>query len=325
LLGLGPPPADGAAGVPLARVLSALSEESRAPVQAALARALGQPGAAVEHSELRLAPADGVARVLDLRCIALQYGGEALVEAALLDRTREREMERRMQTAERLSSLGLLTAGVAHEINNPLEGIVNYVALLERGGGDEEKRAHYLRQVRAGLERIRTIVGDLLRFGRTAPDEGELDLALVVDAALSMAALSRFLTGIEVERAGLSAPLRVQGSAGRIEQVLLNLILNAGRAMEGRGRLLIHARRARDGFAELTVEDEGPGVPAEDLPHIFDPFFSRSGSTGLGLAVSYGIVRTVGGELSAENRATGGARFLLRLRLAQPKTGGDPT
>jgi signal transduction histidine kinase len=320
LFGLGAPPEAGAGGVPLSKVGSAFAEESREALRAALTEALQRPGTPVERPELRMASEAAGERVLDLRCIAVDYGGEPLVEAALLDRTREREMERRMQTAERLSSLGLLTAGVAHEINNPLEGIVNYVALLERGGGDETRRAHYLRQVRAGLERIGAIVGDLLRFSRSAPEEGELDLALVVDAALSLAALSRQLSGVRVEREGLAAPLRVEGSARRIEQVLLNLILNAGRAMDGRGSLWLRARRAPDGFAELAVEDDGPGIAAQDLPHLFDPFFSRSGSTGLGLAVSYGIVRAVGGELSAENRPERGARFLLRLRLAQQKS-----
>jgi signal transduction histidine kinase len=327
LFDLDAPAAPSGAAVSLDRVLAAFEPEARDVLRAALEAALATPGAAVQRAGLRMRGPSGEAdqasaRELDLRCVALEYAGEALVEVALVDRTREREMERRVQTQDRLSSLGLFTAGIAHEINNPLEGIGNYVALLERGKADEGRRAFLLRQVRGGLERIQAIVGDLLRFARTSPDEGRADLAAAVEGALSMARFTEHLSGVTVERSGLDAPLFVRGSGRRLEQVLLNLLLNAGRAMGGRGRIAIAARRAEGDWVELAVEDEGPGIAPEDLPRLFDPFFTKSGGSGLGLSVSYGIVRTIGGELFVEHRAGGGARFVVRLpdaRHADPQ------
>ena len=246
------------------------------------------------------------------RCVGLHYAGESVVEVAFSDRTREHEMERRVRTSERLSSLGLITAGVAHEINNPLEGIANYLSLLERTQ-DGAKRARYVELVRQGFQRIRDIVGDLLRFAGPERQGSTADLAQVVERVLSLARLSKDLRGVRIEVEGLSEPLIVAGSEGRFEQVLLNLLLNAGRATEGRGCVHIRADRSDAERARIEVEDDGSGISEEDLPLVFDPFFTRSGGTGLGLSVSYGIVRAQGGELYAANRPEGGARFTLCL------------
>ncbi|HZL99213.1 MAG TPA: ATP-binding protein, partial [Planctomycetota bacterium] len=230
---------------------------------------------------------------------------------------REQEVQRQLQTAERLSSVGLLTAGVAHEINNPLEGIGNYLSLLEKPDLDAERRARYLDQVRHGFERIRGIVADLLRFSRPTAEQGRIDLAAVVERSVAMAAYGKHFKQVSVERRGLEQPLTVEGDAGRLEQVLLNLLLNAARAMEGRGLITITGSRSTDasgaGWVELAVEDEGTGIAEQDLGRLFDPFFSASGGTGLGLSVSYGIVKAHGGTLTAANRGPRGARFTIRL------------
>jgi two-component system sensor histidine kinase HupT/HoxJ len=115
----------------------------------------------------------------------------------------------------------------------------------------------------------------------------------------------------------------VQGDAGRLEQVLLNLFLNAGKAMRGAGRVRVAARRldGRDrGWIEVAIEDTGPGIDPEHLEHLFEPFFTTaaegSEGTGLGLAISRGIVTAHGGTIAAENRPEGGARFRIRLPTA---------
>jgi signal transduction histidine kinase len=235
---------------------------------------------------------------------------------------REQEVQRQLQTAEKLSSVGLLTAGVAHEINNPLEGIGNYLKLLEKDDLDAERRARYLEQVRHGFQRIHQIVAELLRFSRPSAERGRLDLSAVVERGVAMAAYGQQFKQIAVERVGLDRPLTVNGDAGRLEQVLLNLLLNAARAMGGQGRITITGARTTDEsgrrWVELSVEDEGTGIAPADLDRLFDPFFSASGGTGLGLSVSYGIAKAHGGTLAAANRSARGACFTLRLPAEEP-------
>jgi len=116
----------------------------------------------------------------------------------------------------------------------------------------------------------------------------------------------------------------VMGDPEKLQQVLLNLFLNAGRAMEGAGRIVCRARKLTHGAVELSVEDEGPGIAAEDLDRVFDPFFTRNGGTGLGLAVSYQIVLAHGGDMTVSNGPAGGARFVMTLPLS-PTDPGDST
>ncbi len=320
----GAPGAADAAAVPVVagrHLPSLFGEHDRERFAQAFARAAQGPGPHVAEPGLELRAAGGRALLVDCRLALVDLGDERVVEVSLRDVTRERAMERQLRTSERLGSLGLLTAGVAHEINNPLEGIGNYLSLAERPDLDEAKRRHYLEQVRRGFLRIRDIVQDLLSFARSPVETGRADLARVVDGALGLAAYARDFKGVEIERQGLDAPLLVAGDSRRLEQVVLNLLLNAARAMQGRGRIVLRgARDVRDesgaALVELDVEDDGPGIPPADLERLFDPFFSGHGGTGLGLSVSFGIVQAHGGTLRAANRPAGGAAFTLRLPAA---------
>src|SRR4029079_8510903 len=132
--------------------------------------------------------------------------------------SKEKEMERQLQIRERLSSIGLLTAGVAHEINNPLEGIGNYIALLEKKDLDERDRQRYLELVRHGFARIADLVRAVLRFARPAAGEGTADLSGVVDRALKLVAYTDPFKGITVAREVLDASIVVVGDPGRLEQ-----------------------------------------------------------------------------------------------------------
>jgi signal transduction histidine kinase len=133
-------------------------------------------------------------------------------------------------------------------------------------------------------------------------------------------ALSSALKEVALETHGLERPLWLFGDAGRLEQVLVNLLLNAGKAQQGRGRIALRARALPgENALELAVEDSGPGIPPASLARIFDPFFGSGDGAGLGLAVSYGIVRAHGGTIAAENRPEGGARFLVRLPRNLPE------
>lgn len=299
-------------------IASVLMDGEMPPFQLALQRAMDTPGAPIPVAEVRVRAADGRAILADARLASVDFGTERVVLVSLRDLTPQKEMERQLQIRERLSSIGLLTAGVAHEINNPLEGIGNYLSLLERGAATDDARKHHLEMVRHGFARIRDIVRDLLRFARPAVGQGEADLAQVVDRALKLVAYSETFRQVTVERVGLSAPLLVVGDPGRLEQVVFNLLLNAATAMQSMGSIAIRARRVRNAQSqaeevELAVEDSGPGIAPADLDRIFDPFFTSTSGTGLGLAVSYGIVRAHGGTITAENRASGGACFAIRL------------
>ncbi len=285
---------------------------------AALARAAASPDARESLEGLRIVTANSGSRIADARLAAVDVEDERLVQVALRDVTQQKEMERSLRVHERLSSIGLLTAGVAHEINNPLEGIGNYLKLLERADLPPETRARYLDLVRHGFARIGEIVRDLLRFARPQPGSGVADLSAAASRAAKLAAYTDKLRHVSIAFEGLDAPLVVHGDEGRLEQVLVNLFLNAGAAMIGRGSVRVGARKVRssDGGAseiEITVDDDGPGIAPEDLARIFDPFFTTSGGTGLGLSVSYGIVAAHGGRIWAENRTGGGARFTIRL------------
>jgi signal transduction histidine kinase len=231
---------------------------------------------------------------------------------------RKAELEERLKIAERLGALGLITAGVAHEINNPLEGIGNYLALLEKESIPAEKRREHLASVRHGFARIRDIVRDLSSFSRPAPGDGSADLARIIERALRFASYDSSFR--EVEAAiDVTGALEVSGDEGRLEQVVLNLLLNAGKAMRGRGRVRVAARRldgALAGWIEIAIEDSGPGIDPAHLERLFEPFFTTaegSEGTGLGLAISRGIVAAHGGTIAAENRGEGGARFVVRL------------
>jgi signal transduction histidine kinase len=242
-----------------------------------------------------------------------------LQEAARYER-QQKELERQVQMSERLGSLGLLTAGVAHEINNPLEGIENYLALLEREPVSPEKRKRYLEMIRYGFHRIRDIVRDLSTFARPGKSEGSADLGKVIDQSLKMVRYTKEFKEVTVLRRGLESPLVIPGDPGRLEQVFINLFLNAAKAMHGQGNLSLEARRtgAESPQVEIVVEDDGPGIPKEALAQIFDPFFTTSDGTGLGLSISYGIVCSHGGRIVAENRPQGGARFILTLPAREP-------
>lgn len=281
----------------------------------AVAQAAAAPGEVTTLEALAIRAAGGGTLSADVRLAAIPLADERAVLVALRDVTRQKQIEKELAVRERLSSLGLLTAGVAHEINNPLEGIANYLRLAQRADLDPAQRAEHLDGVRHGFERIRDLVRELLRFARPQSAEGETDLAESVRRAMRLAAFSPDLAKVTLESEGLDQPLWVTGDAGRLEQVVFNLLLNAGAAMGARGRVRVRATRPSTNAVELLVEDEGPGIAPENLERIFDPFFSTRGSTGLGLSVSYGIVRAHGGDLTAANRPEGGAQLRMRLPL----------
>jgi len=270
---------------------------------------LGRPG---EGSSVSVAgdrwrlhhPLDlGLSRLalpLALGCgVLLLAAGAVLLSERQIRAQEQAAIEARLAQAERLSTLGLLSAGVAHEINNPLEGIFNWL------------RLNNVEKAREGLERIRKIARDLLQYARPRGVTESAEVSECVARSLELARFSRDFRDVATE-VTIAAPLVAALPAHALEQVFLNLMLNAGAAMRGSGRLRISGER-EGAKVRVRFRDSGPGIAAGDLGRIFDPFFSRSGGTGLGLSVSHGILRNAGGDLLAANADGGGALFTVEV------------
>lgn len=238
------------------------------------------------------------------------------VLARALDEVEAREREKALR-AERWTHLGQASAGVAHELRNPLTVIETSVFLLkERTQGDPVCERH-LRRIADQVTIAGDIVGDLLDTARARPmHSAPVDLPALIHEALASVPREPDVA-VAVELAP-SLPA-VHGDARRLRQVLINLVSNAVHAMASRERprRLEVSLRAADGAVELAVRDHGPGVAPDDLPRLFEPLFStRRGGVGLGLSLSRQIVEAHGGALTADNAPGGGARFTLRLPVA---------
>jgi two-component system, NtrC family, sensor kinase len=230
------------------------------------------------------------------------------------DVTDREELERRLVQADKLSSIGLLAAGVAHEVNTPLAVISTYAQMLAKQISGDAQKAPLLEKITRQTFRASEIVNSLLNFSRTSPTEfGPLDLNKILRETLTLVEHQLTSAGVQVNVALSETPPRMRGNSGKLQQVFLNLFLNARDAMEAGGHLAI-ATSHRDGSVRVTVRDSGSGIAPENLARIFDPFFTTKGArkgTGLGLSVSYGIVREHGGDIEVESEPGKGACFLL--------------
>lgn len=243
----------------------------------------------------------------------------ARAEAASRHQARERELEHRVWHSERLASLGRLSAGIAHEVNNPLEGMRNYLALLEEDldRGATREASAMVPKIREGLDRVAGIVRKMLRFGAAGrPTVRPVDLAEVVHDALGLVRADRRFAGVELEaEIEPGTDTWTAGDPTALHQLVLNLVLNACQAQPDGGEVTVRCRR-EEGRIELEVADRGPGFSEEALDHLFEPFFSTRDSSGLGLSVVHGIVAEHGGTVWGENRRAaegGGARVVVEL------------
>ncbi|MHB1435499.1 MAG: sensor histidine kinase [Thermoplasmata archaeon] len=230
------------------------------------------------------------------------------------DLTERRAWEVGAIRADRLASLGQLSAGVAHELNTPLANISLLAESLRRRVDLPEVRAR-VESIQAQVEEAGRIVRGLLDFARVTPTSlRRVDLKAAVHEAVALVEGMRS-ADVEIQVRLPDEPMGVLADRGQIVQVLTNLLHNAYDAMGDAGRIEIEGR-ADDSRAEITVADSGPGIPDQDLPRIFEPFFTTKQDgegTGLGLAVSFRIMAAHHGAIVATNRPTGGACFRITL------------
>src|SRR6202008_22401 len=219
--------------------------------------------------------------------------GERIGRLLLFDDVTQRErLEEQMSQTEKLTSLGLLAAGVAHEVNTPLAVISNYIQMLAKQMPESDPRHSIIEKIVKQTFRASEIVNNLLNFSRTGAAEiANVDVNHVVEETLSLVSHPLKTSQIHVvKNLGEDLPA-VRGSANKLQQVFLNLFLNARDAMPTGGVLEVRTS-AHNGRVEIEVVDTGAGIPREHINRIFDPFFTTKASgrgTGLGLSVSYGI------------------------------------
>jgi two-component system NtrC family sensor kinase len=253
---------------------------------------------------------------------ALLYeDGQAVGSVGIITDQRERKaLERQLLRSEKLASLGKLAAGIAHEINQPLTGVLTFAHLLKRKFQDDEPTRKDLEVIVRETTRIRGIVQGVLDFARETPMRKESRrIEQVLDQTLEIIVHQQRFFGITLNKEYDTSLPDVVIDSNLMEQVFMNIILNAVDAMKGAGTLTVRTRNA-DGWLEVDFIDSGCGMPEEILDKIFDPFFTTKDSTegmgmGLGLAVSYGIVRNHNGDISVISKLGSGTIFTVRLPL----------
>ncbi|MGI9102478.1 MAG: sensor histidine kinase [Terriglobales bacterium] len=228
----------------------------------------------------------------------------------------ERLHNTQMTRAEHLATLGELAAGLAHEIRNPLAGIAGVMDIIGRDLPEKSPARAVLKDVKHEVMRVNRIVTDLLETARPKPpDFRAADLNATTEHAVIFARQQALSKPVKVEL-HKSEPLPlVEHDPGQIQQVLLNLVLNAIQAIDGAGQVRVKTE-AQDGLAYVTVEDTGHGIDPEDLPNIFRPFYTTKGhGTGLGLSLARRIVEDHGGRLTVSSVLGKGSTFLVSLPL----------
>ncbi len=265
---------------------------------------------------------------IELSAAIIYEGGEEMATMGIFNDLREklaqeqrmREMMARVAHAEKMASLGQLAAGVAHEINNPLTGILLYASLVLEGLDEDDPRKADLSFVIEDANRCKEIVKNLLAYSRqNMPDKAALELNDLVEQSLRLIRDQRLFLRVDVVKELSGEEMLIHADKNQLSQVLINLIINAIDAMDRVGTLTLRTYPSEDGHdACLEVSDTGGGISEENVLKIFDPFFTTKEpgkGTGLGLSTAYGIVKDNEGIIRVKKTGENGTTFLVTLPI----------
>ncbi len=276
----------------------------------------------IKLCKIHLKVEEGHTRLVDITLVPFVLHDDVNTGTLLIfdDITEKIRLEGQLQQAEKLSSIGLFVAGVAHEVNTPLAGISSYAQMLLKKSSPRDPHYSILRKIEKQSFRASNIVTNLLNFARCS----DADLQEVNINSLMMETLS--LINHQFRRNGVDLQLdldpslpKTVGSGGKLQQVFMNLFLNAKDAMAKGGRLRVKTY-AKDSSLIVEIEDNGVGIAEEHIKQIYDPFFTTKEvgrGTGLGLSISYGIIQEHSGRISVESASSRGTTFTLRLPVTR--------
>ncbi|HMJ07694.1 MAG TPA: ATP-binding protein, partial [Pyrinomonadaceae bacterium] len=257
--------------------------------------------------------------VAPLRSISNAQTGAIIVLENVSSRVK---LEESLQQSEKLSSIGLLAAGVAHEVNTPLTGVSSYTQMLLGMIPETDPKHALLQKMQRQTDRATNIVGNLLNFSRSGNvlELTEIDVNKLLDDTLQLLEPQLRKSQVSIEKQYAAKQPLIYGSGGKLQQVFTNLILNARDAMYGGGKIVLKTMVSDASEVTIEVIDDGDGISPENITKIFDPFFTTKGvgnGTGLGLAVSYGIIQEHAGTIEASSQPGTGTTFKLSFPAAE--------
>ena len=327
--------ADDVIGIPIASSRIYSPEVAREIMRRMRSREYGPPGK-LTSLRVTLARKDGEEVPVSFSAAIIKKDDREIGSVGIFSDLRERLRIRReleeakiqLMQAEKIASVGRLAAGVAHEINNPLSGILLYADILMNDLVDNPQWSADLKEIIDQTLRCKHIVTRLLEFSRQSLGQRvPFEINTTIDRSVELLARQALFRDVEFVIDLQPDIPEMQGDPGQLQQVFTNLIINAGSAMNGRGKIVITSRFDHEcEEVSLQFADTGPGISPDVMDKIFEPFFTtkRPGEgTGLGLSVAYGIIQQHGGNIEVKNAHAGGALFTITLPLESPENAGD--
>lgn len=276
---------------------------------------------AIEKNHVAISKLDNQVHRLDFEASAHPYpGGPERSKAAVVhyrNITEERRLQQELIQQEKMAAIGMLAGGVAHEINNPLGGILAFTQLIMRELKQEDPMRSDMEEIERAAVRCKKIVADLLDFSRASSgrERQPVDMNFLIEKIVPFIKTELKSLNIELVLDLNKGLPKVIGDANRLQQVFLNLLTNACHSMDRGGRLIVSTFR-KNGDLCVGFRDNGCGIAKENLPRIFDPFFTTKGpgkGTGLGLSISYRIIKEHDGSIDVESEPGKGTLFTVRL------------